>query len=112
KPSRWMGAGRLPKFMKAASSDLEDLLEQEPDRLVADLQTRIRAKLKQHSGLLLFGTGQLGKITLDNLQRIGQQPVAFADNNPALAASELDGVPILLPADAATRFPAALFVIT
>lgn len=98
--------------MKAASSDLDELLEQEPDRLVADVQKRIRAKLEQHSGLLLFGTGQLGQITLDNLQRIGQRPLAFADNNSALAGTELDGVPILLPADAAAQFPPALFVIT
>jgi FkbM family methyltransferase len=98
--------------MKAASSDLDDLLEQKPDRLVSGVQKRIRAKLEQHSGLLLFGAGQLGKITLDNLQRIGQRPLAFADNNPALAGTKLNGVPILFPADAAAQFPAALFVIT
>src|SRR5437763_12967046 len=107
-----MADGQLLDLMKTASSDLDDLLEQEPDRLVANVQKRIRAKLEQHSGLLLFGTGQLGKITLQNLRRIGQRPLAFADNNSTLVGSELGGVPILLPTDAATQFPAALFVIT
>ena len=107
-----MADGQLLDLMKTASSDLDDLLEQEPDRLVANVQKRIRAKLEQHSGLLLFGTGQLGKITLQNLRPIGQRPLAFADNNSTLVGSELGGVPILLPADAAAQFPAALFVIT
>src|ERR1700686_679775 len=112
KPSQSTADGRLPKLMKAASSELDDLLEQEPDRLVANLQGRVRAKLEQHSGLVFFGTGELGRITLENLRQIGQQPLAFADNNPALAGTELSGIPILLPADAAAQFPTALFVIT
>ena len=107
-----MEDGRLLDLMTSAISDLDQLLGQEPDRLVADVQKRIRAKLEQHSGLLLFGTGELGRITLDNLREVHQQPLAFADNNPALAGTKLSGVPILLPTDAATQFPAALFVIT
>ena len=107
-----MGDGQLLDLMKPAISDLDELLKQEPGRLVAAVQKRIRAKLEQHSGLLLFGTGELGRITLDNLRRIGQQPLAFADNNPTLAGTELRGVPILLPAAAAAQFPSALFVIT
>jgi FkbM family methyltransferase len=93
-------------------SDLGALLKLRPDQLVGKLQERVRIKLKQHSGLILFGTGQLGRITLGNLRRLGQSPLAFADNNPALSGTQLDGIPIMLPADAARQFPQALFVTT
>jgi FkbM family methyltransferase len=92
--------------------DLDQLLQQDPNRLVTTVQERVRSKVKQHTGLILFGTGQLGRIASENLQRIGQLPVAFADNNAALSGTELNGVPVILPAEAAVRFPDALFVIT
>ena len=98
--------------MTSTSSQLEELLQRDPAQLVDAVQQRISAKLSQHQGLVLFGTGQLGRITLDNLQRTGQPPLAFADNDPALNGTALKGIPVLSPKDAAAKFPKALFVIT
>lgn len=98
--------------MTSTSSQLDELLKRDPAELVEAVQKKTRAKLAQHPGLVLFGTGQLGRITLENLQRLGQPPLAFADNNPSLAGTDLDGIPILLPKDAAMQFSKALFVVT
>src|SRR3984893_15743819 len=91
---------------------IEELLSTGSDQLVGAVQKRIRHKLEQHNhSLILFGAGELGRRTLENLRRIGIQPVAFADNNAALNGTTLHGIPILLPKDARTRFRDSLWVI-
>ncbi len=63
--------------------------------------------------LVLFGAGRLGRETLAGLRRIGIQPLAFADNSPALWGREIDGVQVFAIEDAARRFgKSAAFVIT
>lgn len=42
--------------------------------------------------LVLFGAGRFGRRTLAGLRRIGVEPLAFADNNPALWGSSVDGI--------------------
>jgi FkbM family methyltransferase len=65
------------------------------------------------SSILLFGAGGLGRRCLAGLRRHGIKPVAFADNNPKLWDTQVEGIPVLSPADAAKRFGAsAVFVIT
>jgi FkbM family methyltransferase len=63
--------------------------------------------------LVLFGAGGFGRRTLAGLRRVGIEPLAFADNNPALWGHSVCGVPVLSPADAAERYGrSAAFVVT
>ncbi len=63
--------------------------------------------------LVLFGSGALGRMVLDRLRKVGIEPVAFADNNPAAWGQTRDGVKVLSPAAAAQQFgPRAVFVNT
>lgn len=107
-----MEVGRLLN-MKAGKERLEEILKREPDELVATVVRRIRPLLESHGhSLILFGTGQLGRIASENLQRMGKPPVAFADNNPALHGSEVNGIPVLHPEEAQRKFPDSLFCVT
>ena len=63
--------------------------------------------------IVLFGAGGLGRRCLDGLRRYGVEPLAFADNNPRLWGTEIQGVRVLSPADAISRFgKTTAFVIT
>lgn len=62
---------------------------------------------------ILFGAGNLGRRALTNLRRIGKEPVAFMDNNPALWNTDVLGVPVFGPTECAARFdPTKVGVIT
>ncbi len=56
---------------------------------------------------LLFGAGHLGRKVLKKLTTIGKRPVAFIDNNPKLWGTEVQGVPVMSPADATIQWDAA-----
>jgi len=76
------------------SEDLATVRERESsalDRILAECGGRC----------VLFGAGSLGRSVLRCLARDGIQPLAIADNNPALWHTSIDGVPVLPPADAA-----------
>jgi FkbM family methyltransferase len=63
--------------------------------------------------IILFGAGGLGRRCLAGLRRSGLEPQAFADNNPRLWNTEIDGLRVLPPAEAAKRFSkTSVFVIT
>ena len=65
------------------------------------------------NSLVLFGAGGLGKKTLSGLRQIGIEPLAFADNNPALWNQLVDGLTVYSPADAAKKFGhCAVFIVT
>lgn len=56
---------------------------------------------------LLFGAGHLGRKVLKKLTAIGKRPVAFIDNNPMLWGTEVQGVPVMRPSDAASQLDAS-----
>jgi FkbM family methyltransferase len=63
--------------------------------------------------IVLFGAGGLGRRCLAGLRRYGMEPLAFADNNALLWGSEVDGLSVLSPDAAASRYgKTAAFVIT
>jgi FkbM family methyltransferase len=63
--------------------------------------------------IVLFGGGGLGRRTLAGLRKAGREPVAFADNGPALWGKQIEGVPVLAPAEAAQRYGReAIFIVT
>jgi FkbM family methyltransferase len=54
--------------------------------------------------LVLFGAGGLGRRTIKGLRRLGKEPRAFVDSAAALWGTVVEGVPVLSPRDAATRY--------
>ena len=54
--------------------------------------------------LVLFGAGGLGRKTLAGLRKVGIEPLAFADNNPALWGTSVEGLPVLSLPDAGREF--------
>jgi len=63
--------------------------------------------------LVLFGAGGIGRKTLAGLRRVGIEPLVFTDNNPALWNKPIDGVNVVSPQEACTRYgQTAAFVIT
>jgi FkbM family methyltransferase len=65
------------------------------------------------SGIVLCGAGGLGRKVLAVLRRAGIEPLAFADNNRSLWGSRVEGVEVLDPAEAGSRYgETAAFVLT
>jgi FkbM family methyltransferase len=63
--------------------------------------------------VVLFGTGNLGKRAVGLLRQIGIEPLAFTDNNKNLWGSEIQGLKVLAPAEAAKLYGEdATFLIT
>ena len=69
--------------------------------------------LQGRDGIVLFGSGHLGKKVARVLLDTGYRVFAFADNSEKKWGSELEGVPILSPQDAASAYGArAALVVT
>jgi FkbM family methyltransferase len=63
--------------------------------------------------LILFGAGDLGRVTARGLKESGNPPLFFADNNPRLWGSSVEGVKVLPPVEAIEKYGAsACFVVT
>ena len=63
--------------------------------------------------LVLFGAGNLGRQVLAQLRQDGIEPLTFSDNNHSIHGSVIDGLAVLSPREAATRFgQSASFVVT
>jgi FkbM family methyltransferase len=82
------------------SESMESVLERERD----SLDQKIGSLDKE---FVLFGAGNLGRKALKALRRIGKEPAAFIDNNPALWGTELLGVKVMSPAECAAQGDAA-----
>jgi FkbM family methyltransferase len=63
------------------------------DRLAAPFENRI----------VIFGAGYLGKLALSGLRTAGIEPLALCDNNSRLWETEIEGLPVLSPVQAAER---------
>ena len=63
--------------------------------------------------LILFGAGNLGRMTLRKLRDLGIKPVAFADNDQAKWGTSIDSLPVMSLAEACSKFGEdAVFVVT
>lgn len=93
---------------------LEELLSEDP----ASAMERERSTFDEIAApfghnLVFFGAGGTGRAALRSLRRAGIEPMAFTDNSAALWGTEIDGVRVLSPADAARQFGrSATFVVT
>lgn len=63
--------------------------------------------------LVLHGAGQLGRRTLAGLRALGLQVQAFSDNSARLQHQEVNGLPVLAPAEIVSRLgPDAVVVVS
>ena len=63
--------------------------------------------------VVLMGAGGLGRRTAAGLRAVGIEPLAFTDNASSRQGTQLDGIRVLAPADAAKEFGlTAAFVVT
>jgi len=85
---------------------------------VPDAMARESSRYRDLAGdpsrpVVLLGSGGLGRRTLSGLRAIGREVVAFTDNSPSRWGSEVDGVPVISPDDAARRYgESAVFVVS
>ncbi len=93
-------------------AELERLLSEDVAAAASRESAAFDEAVPAGTPLVLFGAGNLGRRTLRGLTRIGVQPAAFADSNPRLWGTEVEGTPVFAPADAAARFDSAAFVVT
>lgn len=94
--------------------DLHRLLETRVEDLIEEESAAFERVTAGSSGsLVLFGAGHLGRKTLEGLRKAGLDPIAFCDNNSSLWKSDVQGVRVLSPQDAARRYgQEAVFVTT
>lgn len=116
---QWWGS-RLPKVdpmnasRSALSNQVEELLSESPD---AARRRAMSEYAKAAAGLgpelVLFGAGNLGRYTLAGLRRARIPVLGFADNNRSLWGTEVSGLPVLPPSEAAERYgESAVFLMT
>jgi FkbM family methyltransferase len=99
--------------MDAPARDLEALLALDLDRLREERAAALSRAVPAGTPLVLAGAGELGRRTLRGLVAAGTPPLAIVDNNRGLWGKELQGVPVLSPADAVAREgERAAFVVT
>jgi len=99
---------------KSLEQQLDLLLAENREAVVAREATAFDAAAEAGAeSLVLFGAGGLGRRALRGLRRVGIEPVALADNNPALWHRKLEGIEVLPPEEAARRWGRqAAFVVT
>src|SRR5207249_7215194 len=115
--ARWLAGvqGNERNALKPSLEDqLESLLGEDPASVMDRERSSFDRILAEVGGnLVLFGAGSIGRSSLQCLLRDGIRPLALCDNNSAIWDTEIEGVPVLSPATAASRYGAsAAFVVT
>ncbi len=98
----------------ALVDQLEAILNRDVTEIVRARQQELRVRTSRlGESFVLFGAGRLGRVAAAGLRKAGVEPIAFADNNPALWNGEVDGLHVLPPQEAVTRLShRAIFVVT
>ena len=97
---------------------LLDRLDRLLDRDSTEIQSWERGYFDNFAGskadrLVLCGSGGLGRKTLYGLRLVGIEPLAFTDNDARKWGQKIEGIEILSPEEAISRFSStAIFVIT
>jgi FkbM family methyltransferase len=93
--------------------ELEALLQSDQLASAAEWERRFEALIGPCRGrVVLFGAGALGRKIAAVMRRQARPPLAFSDNSPAKWGQQIDGIPVLAPADAAKQFGGdAVFVV-
>lgn len=95
-------------------TELEGLLSENIAEVVRRERTAFDVAAASHGdAIVLFGAGGLGKKSLSALRAAGIEPLAFTDNNAELWGTEISGVRVYSPSEAASEFgDKAAFVVT
>lgn len=98
----------LPTF------ELDTILAADPSAIGARLGSLYDAATGQLGRrIVLFGAGFLGRRTLAGLRSKGIEPIGFADNDPSLCGTCVDGLEVVSRAEAEDRWAEnASFVVT
>lgn len=108
----------LPGEPAATHDQHAESLERLLAESVPDAMARESSRYRDIAGdpsrpVVLLGSGGLGRRTLSGLRSIGREVVAFTDNSPSRWGSEVDGVPVISPDEAARRYgESAVFVVS
>jgi FkbM family methyltransferase len=109
-----MAVATIRLSQKELTAALDDLFAEgeagarDRERTAYDLKAGLAKK-----PLVLFGAGQLGRIALAGLRRLGVEPIAFTDNNSRLWNTKVEGVKVLSPQEAARLHGnQAIFIVT
>src|SRR5215212_8169090 len=80
---------------------------------VDERRSEITARIAGRTDVVLFGSGYLGRHVHRDLANLPYRAVAYVDNNATLWGTEVDGLEVLSPDDAAARLgPDVLWLIT
>ncbi|MFZ0964150.1 MAG: FkbM family methyltransferase [Terriglobia bacterium] len=84
---------------------LKELLSESPEETAQRMRDGYeRAALSGAGKVVIFGVGQLGQFLLPAVRSAGLEPLAYCDNNSRHWGVEIDGVPVMSPADALRRY--------
>jgi FkbM family methyltransferase len=98
--------------MKTIREQLESLLRETPAAARVRQQDAFDEAAAGRRRIVIFGAGRLGRMVFQGLSGTGLEPVAFADNNPRTWGQMTDGLPVLSPRDAASKYSQdAVFVV-
>ena len=84
---------------------LSELRTEPPQHIVERVEgmyDRLAAPFPQR--VVIFGAGQLGRFVLPAVRKAGLEALAYCDNNSRLWGSQIDGVPVMSPAQAVERY--------
>jgi FkbM family methyltransferase len=95
-------------------AQLEALLDEPMEETIRrQRETFDRLAAPHGDALVLFGAGRLGRKTLAGLRHVGVEPLAFADSDSALWGSLVDGIRVMSPREAASKYGShSTFVVT
>jgi FkbM family methyltransferase len=93
---------------------LDDLLSEPVEAARARARTAFDEETSLFNGrFVLFGAGNMGRRILACLRQDGRYPLAFADNQSSQWGKTIDGLEVLSPGDAVTRYgDNAVFIVT
>jgi FkbM family methyltransferase len=83
---------------------LESLLRETPAAARTRQQQAFDKAVTGWRKIVIFGAGRLGRRILHGLAHTDLEPIAFTDNSPQTWGSMIDELPVLSPAEAATRY--------
>jgi FkbM family methyltransferase len=93
---------------------LADVLTESVDAVKQREETALDNLLSEHNGrCVIYGAGTLGRKAVSLLGEIGATPLAVVDGNPQRWGSDISGIAVMSPAEAAREFGAdAVFFVT
>jgi FkbM family methyltransferase len=83
---------------------LEDMLGPDWPAAAATRRRQIENRVAGRTNVLLFGTGYLGRHVLTELPQLGYRAIGWVDNNAVLWGTQVGGLEVYSPDDAARRF--------